>query len=51
MVDTYFLIKSCSKQDQILNEKVGPIAFDHLGRGHRELLDGSLCRPDSKQWP
>ena len=20
-------------------------------RGHRELLDGRLCRPDSEQWP
>jgi hypothetical protein len=20
-------------------------------RGHRELLDGWLCRPDSEQWP
>ena len=22
-----------------------------LNRGHRELLDGRLCRPDSEQWP
>ena len=22
-----------------------------LERGHRELLDGRLCRPDSEQWP
>ena len=25
--------------------------FANFNRGHRELLDGRLCRPDSKQWP
>ena len=24
---------------------------DALSHGHWELLDGRLCRPDSKQWP
>ena len=25
--------------------------MDGIARGHRQLLDGRLCRPDSKQWP
>ena len=26
-------------------------ALGTLLRGHRELMDGRLCRPDSEQWP
>ena len=26
-------------------------AHPWIGREHRELLEGRLCRPDSKQWP
>ena len=26
-------------------------SYSRFVRGHRELLDGRLCRPDSEQWP
>ena len=27
------------------------VAEGEYNRGHRELLDGRLCKPDSEQWP
>jgi hypothetical protein len=38
-VDTDFIIKSCSKQDQILKEKFELIASNHLGCLHTDGIN------------
>ena len=62
-IPNYFGIRSCSPDSGILkgvffkrwpmNHSSGSTAVVHgwPNRGHRELLDGRLCRPDSEQRP